>query len=362
MDKVICCFQMPQRTYIGGVATMVHSYLEKSAIFEQHNIALELFDYRLSGTLEKLPPKMQNIVYGIFQCIHLIKKIRSSSAKAVHIHTSREFLYLKDVWLAREIKRICHVSVYITVHVGAAETVFNRIGFAEKQTIGWINRYVDNIIFLSDGIRKEFVQLGMQPERGVTLGNFHDLTEVSEEENLTAKAKLHILFVGAIHGHKGILELLTALSELPDLDYHLDICGVLTDQSIKSRFEDLTSLLGDRVTLHGYVKGKEKTLLFRRADVLALPSYHEGFPLVILEALAGACAIISTPVGATPEVLGDQNALWVNVGSSDDIESALMKFAEEEALLSRMKRDNLQLSKTYSAESHIQALCHILGK
>lgn len=359
MKRVLFCFEMPHGTYCGGVAAMVNSYMEKSDVFNQCGIESELFDYIAPEICEKLPSKISNVLYGILQCKALIKRLRNNNVNAVHIHTSCQFLYLKDVWLASVIKRKRNIPVYITIHVGAAETVFKRIGFTSNATIGWINKYVDKVIFLSDGIREEFMQLGMEPERGVTLGNFHDLATVPDGQELPAKAKLHLLFVGAIHRDKGIIELLTALTELHDTNFHLDVCGTLTDQSIQSEFEALVSKLGNRVTLHGYVKGQEKSSLFQRADVLVLPSYHEGFPLVILEALAGGCAIISTPVGATPEVLNESNVLWVNIGSSEDIRCAVTKLSKDNTLLEAMKRENLNLSEEFSVESHIQKLCHI---
>ena len=177
-----------------------------------------------------------------------------------------------------------------------------KITVFEKQAMKWITRYPDKVVFLSNTIRREFEDRGMIPEKGMTLGNFHDLEPIEEHDRLPDTAELHLLFVGAIHRDKGILELLTALTKCADIDYHLDICGELTDLSIKEDFERLVSLLGDHITLHGYVRGTHKSALFHRADALILPSYREGLPLVVMEALASGCALIVTPVGALPEI------------------------------------------------------------
>ena len=359
MKKVIISFKMPHGSYCGGVASTINAYLDQKALFHKEGIQLELFDYIEPTCFEHIPSKIRNVIYGVFQKRALIKKLRNASCDLVHIHTSRQFLFLKDIWLARAIKRKRHISVFITIHVGAAETVFERIGFTGKQTIHWINKYVDKVIFLSNGIRNEFIQLGMVPERGVTLGNFHSLDKVTDEQQLPDIAKLHLLFVGAIHRDKGILELLKAMLMLPGEDVHLDVCGILTDPSIKNEIDDLLSKLGNRVTLHGYVTGQEKAALFQRADVLVLPSYHEGFPLVILEALASGCGIISTPVGAIPEALDESNTLWVHIGSDEEIRAAITKMVENENLLIKMKQKNKLLSKDYSVENHIHMLCRI---
>lgn len=359
MRTVLFCFEMPHGAYCGGIASMINSYMRKDGWFRKYGVAPALFDYTIPVYIVKLPSKIRNVLYGILQCNAILRRLRKRDISSVHIHTSCQFLYLKDVWLARTIKKKRNIPVYITIHVGAAETVFKRIGFTGKQTIHWINKYVDKVIFLSDKIRDEFIQLGMIPERGTVLRNFHNLEKVPVDQELPAIAQLHLLFVGAIHRDKGILELLTALIALPAIDFHLDICGMLTDQSIKAEVEELISKLGSRVTLHGYVKGQKKAALFHRADVLLLPSYHEGFPLVILEALASGCAIISTPVGATPEVLDESNAVWVPIGCSEAIRNAIIRLAEDETLLMNMKQENRNLSGDYSVESHIQKLCQI---
>ena len=272
---------MPHGTYCGGVASMINSYISKEEFFINNAFLPKIFDYKEPLICKKVPSKISNILYGFFQRRAILKKLKKERNAQVHIHTSRQFLFLKDVWLAKEIKRKRKAPVFITVHVGAAETVFHRIGFAQKQTIRWINRYVDKVVFLGDNIRKEFEQLGMLSYKGTTLGNFHNLDKISVNEELPKNAKLNLLFVGAIHRDKGIIELLTALSRISKLDVHLDICGQLTDSYIKQEFENLVNKLGNKVTLHGYVSGKEKTALFERADVLILPSYHEGFPLSI---------------------------------------------------------------------------------
>lgn len=358
MKKVLICVKKSRTdSYVGGVITIVNSYLNNFLGFSRGGYRLSLFDYHMKRCFKN--SKINNVIYGFAQCNAIQSRFREQQYDAVHIHTSCEFLYLKDVWLARTIKKKRNIPVYITIHVGAAETVFKRIGFTGKQTIHWINKYVDKVIFLSDNIRDEFIQLGMKTERGTVLGNFHNLEKVPADQELPVKAKLHLLFVGAIHRDKGILELLTALTALPSVDFHLDICGMLTDQSIKADFEELVSKLGNRVTLHGYVKGQKKAAIFHRADVLILPSYHEGFPLVILEALASGCAIISTPVGATPEVLNESNALWVPIGSSEAIRDAIIRLAEDETLLMNTKQENQNLSEDYSVESHIEKLCQI---
>ena len=115
----------------------------------------------------------------------------------------------------------------------------------------------------------------------------------------------------------------------------------------------------DQIHLHGYVKGEEKNALFKNSDVLVLPSYHEGFPLVILEAMATGNAIISTSVGTTPEVFDDKNVIWSKVEDVESLKEAIKKLANDDELLKKMKLLNFSEGKKYSKQLHIKKLCDI---
>ena len=362
MKKVLFCFTMPRDKYCGGVASIVNSYLDNRSLFLQEGVSVELFDYEMPEFWHKLPQKIQNIAYGFFQCRSLLKQLKEKPVDTVHIHTSRQFLFLKDIWLAKVIKKRRGIRVCVSIHVGAAETVYSRIRRFEKQSIRWINQYVDQVLFLSDALRLEFEDRGMEKSRGVTVRNFHDLSPLAREDRLAADAKLQLLFVGAIHREKGILDLLTALNTIQNRNFHLDICGQITDGTVSEEFETLVSRLGERVSLHGYVRGSEKSALFQRADILLLPSYHEGLPLVVLEAMASGCALIVTPVGALPEFLTEENVLWVSSGDVPGIAEAISKLQAEEYLLNTMKHANEEKGKRFSVDAHIHQLCEIYRK
>ncbi len=338
---------------------MINSYMASQDAFLKNGVDIELFDHVFPAWLEWLPKKPKNVLYGFSQKRALLKHMKKNPVDAVHIHTSRSFLFLKDVWLARAVKRRRRVPVYITVHVGAAETVFSRISFWKKRLIKWINRYLNRVIFLSNAIQKEFEALGMHPAKGDVVYNFHNLPALPATEQLPREAQLQLLFVGAIHREKGIMELLQALCEMPEADFHIDICGQLTDGTMQSEFDEKVSALGDKVSLHGYVSGAKKAALFSRADVLILPSYHEGLPLVVLEALASGCAIISTPVGATPEILNERNAIWTQVESIVEIKDAVLHFLKNANLLAAMQKENTIVGEQFSLCDHIEQLCRI---
>lgn len=359
MQNVILSFRQPGRQqYVGGVSTVINNYLEKAELFRNSGIELSLYNYEPGKLYSYVKSsKIKNALFGIGQIKNTKKIIINPEATIFHIHTSREFLFLKDIILAAYVKRKFRgVRVMITIHVGSIDTVYNRISFFKRRTLELMNKYVDHIFFLSNSIMEEFCSTGFLRDKCSVLYNFHSLSNFSAPRTTNIQ-KMNMVFLGSIHREKGIMDLLRALQDLNDkIDYHLDVCGMITDKSIEDEFNDILKR-NPQITLRGYVRGNEKEDLLNNADVLILPSYHEGLPLVILEALAAGCAIVATKVGAIPEILTDENVVWVNIGDPNSIKDAMVYLMNNQDKLRNMKLCNYQLSRNFSIEEHINKLC-----
>ncbi|MGH6916573.1 MAG: glycosyltransferase family 4 protein, partial [Geminicoccaceae bacterium] len=114
---------------------------------------------------------------------------------------------------------------------------------------------------------------------------------------------LALLCVAALTPRKGHLVLLEALAELKDLDWHLTCVGSLerdpqTAQAVGAAIARFG--LDARVSLVGEQDEAGLSPLYDRADLFVLASYHEGYGMVLAEALARGLPIVSTNVGAIP--------------------------------------------------------------
>ena len=358
MKKVLFTLKMPHESYVGGIATVINGYLGAEAEFVNQGYLVDIFDYVNTRIDNIKPSKVSNVIYGFAQRKRLLKELKKNHEDIIiHIHTSCRYLFFKDVLLAKSIKKKYNIPIILSIHVGDISTVFNGIPEKFKKiSFDILNRYVDKTIFLSPNMLKQFVSTGLKKDRAELLLNFHD---IPMEMGNDSHEELKVLFVGAIKKEKGIMELLNAIHDLPELKLHLDICGVLTDSNIAADFSRLTDELKNQIRLHGYVKGKDKNELFKNSDVLVLPSYHEGFPLVILEAMATGNAIVSTPVGTTPEVFDEENVIWTKVGDVESLREAIKKLANDDELLRKMKLQNFCEGKKYSKQLHIKKLCDI---
>ncbi len=352
MKKVLEVFTF-QDGYMGGIATMVKSYIDGVEEFANYNC--ELTHLNIAPTIHTGKSSLDNLAYILTQRKEVRKHLKENKYDVIHIHTSREFLFLKDVLLAKMISTLTNTPIVMTIHVGAMDTVYNRIEWFKAKSISVLNKYVSKTIFLSKVMREDFIKAGLDKHKSTVLYNFHNFTPTNKIPE--KKDGLQLLFVGAIHREKGILELLHAIEQMPDLKCHLSICGKLTDNSIKDEVESLKAKLSNKVSFLGYVTGENKTLLYEQSDVLILPSYHEGLPLVIMEALGAGCAIMATKVGAIPEVLDDNSCFWIDIASVDSIIKKLKNIDKD--MISSVRRKNRTLGEMYSFKKHVRNMCNI---
>lgn len=354
----LLCSQKPtEGQYIGGIATLCNDYIDKAKIFRNNGVDLDYFSYEYpEGSLwnKFRIPKVKNIIYGIAQIRALRKFLKKSPKTCVHIHTSRKVLFFKDVLLANAIHNICKGPILMTIHVGDLETVFHN-KYTRKFLIWLMNKSIDNVLFLSEHMRQQFISAGLNKKQTTVLYNFFNIAPLAPEDKLQ-NPNPRLIYLGSINREKGIVEMLTALNNVGK-NFHLDLCGTVIEPDLQPEFDRLVNALGEKVKFHGYVGKTEKERLLKQADILILPSYREGLPISVIEALATSCALIVTPVGAIPEILSEENAIIIKPRDTEAIIHAVDSLFDNPELMNAMKIANFTKSKQFSEEDHIHKLC-----
>lgn len=130
-------------------------------------------------------------------------------------------------------------------------------------------------------------------------------------------------FIGFMDGRKGESDLIHALAKSVHTASQLILAG---DGPTRAVAESLVQKLGlnGRVRFSGNIDGPEKDAFFRGIDVLCLPSSAENLPIALLEAMSYGRPVITTPVGAIPELVTDGAQGWlVPVGDIEALAAAL---------------------------------------
>ena len=170
---------------------------------------------------------------------------------------------------------------------------------------------------------------------------------------------MNILFLGRIDKNKGLLEIVKALSALKTkMNFCLHIAGEGPD---KAWFlEECEKNLDGKFHYHGVVAGEEKTALLAKSHIFVLPSYYEGLPNALLEAMAYGCVPVVTPVGSIPEVVNDMNGLIVSQHNPMEIESAILSLSQNSTLYKQYSEQAYStIKERYALSTYIQKLNQI---
>ncbi len=154
------------------------------------------------------------------------------------------------------------------------------------------------------------------------------------------------LFLGNLGERKGLTDFLHALALLPkEENWKAIIAGGGDVGFYRSKANELG--LSTRTSFTGWVEMAKASALLQEASALVLPSYEEGLPLVILEALGRGTPVITTPVGAIPEVLDDRRTvLFVPPGSPNELAKRMKELMKSPALCASLAENAQNLYAT----------------
>lgn len=189
-----------------------------------------------------------------------------------------------------------------------------------------------------------------------------------ERSDTCQNKTIHLLFTGRINFQKGLRELVESVGNLKSKHkIVLDIVGWEEKGkfSYQQHLMDLALKLnvGDRVIFHGKKKiGPELNEFYHNADIYVLPSYHEGFPRTIWEAMAHSLPVVTTSVGSIPYYLNNECALIIEPKNTNLLTDAIDKIITNSELRKKIIKNGYDLVKTCTLEYQTQELVGYLKK
>jgi glycosyltransferase involved in cell wall biosynthesis len=182
------------------------------------------------------------------------------------------------------------------------------------------------------------------------LSDFYDRNDTCLNKNI------NILYTGRIDRAKGLFDLLEAIASLNDVKYKLNIVGweLGVEKKVTQELIDLATHLGisDKIKFHGKKNiGEELNSYYRMSDIYVIPSYFEGFPRTIWEAMANCLPVIGTNVGGIPHHLTHlENAVLINAKNPIEIKLAIEKLATDSLLRQKL----IKIARTLAEESTLE--------
>jgi glycosyltransferase involved in cell wall biosynthesis len=168
--------------------------------------------------------------------------------------------------------------------------------------------------------------------------------------------RTRVLFLGRMRQKKGVFDLVAATAlvqrDVPGVE-----CVLAGDGDLDAVREAARRCgLEGRVTLPGWVAGKEKDETLARADVFVLPSYFEGLPVGVLEAMAHGVPIVATNVGGIPDVVSHGvHALLVEPGDVEALAKAIASLLMNRGMADRLRHNAYERAKSVYSEETVMS-------
>lgn len=318
-EKLRICFIAPKPPPYGGIANWyntISNYAKSQTNIECININIA----PSSRTTEGRTIFNRVIISGL----QILSKIRElylilnkHNINIVHMTTSGQLALFRDIILLKLCKMKNIPSVY-HLHFGRLPEI------AIKNNIEWklakiaIKLSAHTIVLDRPSLKSITSKL---PEVNVScIGNPFDISILNSLRY--TKKNTSIVFVGWVIQSKGIEDILLAWENLSShfKDYSLKIIGPYKQQY----FEQLSQRYSlERVNFTGELDHQNTLQAIADASILLLPSHTEGFPNVILEAMAVKTSIIASNVGAIPDILSDNCGICIKPKDTKQLTNAI---------------------------------------
>jgi alpha-maltose-1-phosphate synthase len=188
---------------------------------------------------------------------------------------------------------------------------------------------IDKIIALSCEQKQLIVNaLSIDPQKiSIVSGGYNPDCFFSKPKSFDGTVEL--LYAGKISSPKGVPWLLKSLYHIRDLPFRLHLAGNANDEQ-KQMCLSLAERLGPKVIYHGPLSHEKLSDLMRKAHIFILPSFFEGLPLVLMEALACGCRIITTALPGVHELFRTDHPGMVRLVKLPELETIDRPFKQDE--------------------------------
>ena len=211
--------------------------------------------------------------------------------------------------------------------------------------------------------------LKFSPNRIKMLHNWtatEDLLGIGETRKYTEEKSItKFLFVGWLEKEKGLFELLESINAINQKNLSFTITFIGDGNGMKSAQKFVTeNQLSDNVIFEGWVTHDSINHFYQAADVFVLPSWAEGMPNALIEALSCGLAAIVSNVGMIPNYLEDRtNALIINPKDSKHLGGAMEELIIDLKLRKKISKNGHLISKQYfSTNKGLEAMANTINK
>lgn len=339
----------PGRDVMGGISTVVNSYYQLGL---DKKVELRYISSMEDGN------KLKKLVVALKSYVEFVNCIKDYDI--VHVHMAAQASYTRKSIFIKKAKK---AGKKIIIHQHSAdfdEFFFKQSDSKKQKQIKNIFEMADAVIVLSEEWAKFFGDNVCDPAKIMILHNGVIVPKYHKEDY----SDTNVLFLGRLGERKGSYDLLKVIPEVlekvPDAHFYLGGDGDI-EQSQKIINENK---LQDHIELLGWVRNEKKEGYLKKCSTFILPSYHEGMPMSVLEAMSYGLATISTNAGGIPQIISQGiDGYRVKAGDLEKLKQILvyvLSNEEEKRQLGIAARNVIE--KKFNAVRNVDRLWNLYKK
>lgn len=294
----------------GGMSTVIKGY----------------FDSELANQCELIPistvidgSKLIKLLCFIYSYFKMLFHLLFNKIDIVHIHVaSRKSLIRKAFYI--RLAKLFRRKIILHIHGGDFHTFYwRKCNNRQRRKVTKILNYTDVIIALGDTWKSRISKLCSSKIRVV------NNSVEAEEKNLYNPNSTNVLFLGRLEKEKGIYDLLEAAQYV--IKENKNINFILAGNGDLAEVERIIKNMGIENNLKplGWVDCNEVKELLKNTMTFVLPSYDEGMPMSILEAMSFGIPIVATDVGGIPEMVhSGENGFLIKPGNVQGLADSIL--------------------------------------
>jgi len=287
-----------------------------------------------------------------------LKKIISSVNEIFHLNKKNQYDYFYTVFslsIFGSVKTLGSIfsfilsgkgKVFLHIHRGDFE-VFYKKSFINRFLTKLIFNFTDKLIVLSKNQKQEF---SMHFDNNNIFVLENSLSHEYEFKEIKKTTKF--IYISNYIQEKGIFELLEVFSNNKDL--YLECFGGFVNNE-----KEIILYKTTNININGFIDGKDKYKKICEAEALILPSWNEGQPTIILEAMMMGTIVLTTKVGLIGELLGDDYPFYFKFQNIESLEDCIKKFETYKSKGELSKKMKIIYKNKFSKQIHKEKLLKI---
>lgn len=324
----------------GGMATVISEIGDDKELNKKYDI--ELFESFVDGG------KIKRFIYTSVAYLNFYFTKRNYDI--YHIHAASRGSTFRKGYYVRAAKK-WGKKVILHIHGAQYMEFYNEVSDRKRKKIINILKSADMVLALSKDWKSKFDQtFGLN--NCYVLENGIDTVKLKEAIIEPSLHRNCFLFLGRLGERKGAYDLINAMEIAVQQNPEIKLFMAGDGEIEKVKKIVVEKGLNNNIDVIGWVDLRKKIELLKKVSTLVLPSYNEGLPMSILEGMACGKAIISTNVGAIPEVVCPNNGILIKPRDINGLSEAMIRISNNLNMIEEFSTNNIfKINNSYSMKA-----------